>query len=139
MKPLLFAALTIILAGCELLFGPKEGDIYENLLTRDRIEIARVGTGDDLMTYYEDDREGWDEAFMIYGEGAPCADKILALSFKTFLEVPVHYYSTEGIAWVEEILSEKKYECEGDTGHLRLNRAHFNPFETLREEYRKVN
>jgi len=44
----LFSGL-ILLVGC----GPKEGDIYENRLSRERIKIEAVGEGAELVERYE--------------------------------------------------------------------------------------
>lgn len=45
---ILFSSL-ILLFGC----GPQEGDIYENLLTGERIKIEAVGEGAELEERYE--------------------------------------------------------------------------------------
>lgn len=43
--------LLVLATGCKS--PPDEGDIYENKLTKERIEIARVGTCSDLEYFYE--------------------------------------------------------------------------------------
>lgn len=47
MKKLLFA--TLLLTACH----PQEGDVYENLLTRERIQIDRIGVCGELEESYD--------------------------------------------------------------------------------------
>ena len=54
MKTILLAALVVSLAGCKS--GPKPGDVYENIWTRERIQVKKAGICKDLGKHDEPGR-----------------------------------------------------------------------------------
>jgi hypothetical protein len=56
----------LLLAACQT--GPQPGDVYEHKLTRERIQIDRVGVGHDLMQSYREDEARRLEALTFDGE-----------------------------------------------------------------------
>lgn len=63
--------LTLLLSACESvpalpqISGPQEGDVYEHKLTRERVQIDRVGIAHELAQGYRNDEARRREAFTV--------------------------------------------------------------------------